>query len=417
MICNKCGKNVEGTDRCPQCGNLLSEENNKTYYCWKCGKALPSYFEHCIYCGSEVIKLDGETNHPQDGKIKTKSFIDILREERESAAQNENTQQSYSEHCISCGSEVIRPNDEDAQEEKASFDWSDCAKQNIDDEQSNIAEHSDYDDIYLEWYQLQADLGNKAAQQIIDEAQRNKQSEAIGSKTDGCHPSDGVKSYYMPELMPVEEPNNSIKVSSNTAEIDLLKARLVELMEIGSKSTATSINNNEDSVVSQIHPTPQTEAILDESLAPAEEVTTDAMSWEELERDLFGEIEEKRAEDDECRKIDPFYTLYKKNEEFQKLLDEEYNKLKADSEEAPTGSSAIESLDVVVKRVTHPMNVILEKINKEEGILKKISKKITQTLSEARDQDNEPLFFAEYEEIEKNSNDEIIQFADYEEVK
>ncbi|NLA70073.1 MAG: hypothetical protein GX852_03400, partial [Clostridiales bacterium] len=38
------------------------------------------------------------------------------------------------------------------------------------------------------------------------------------------------------------------------------------------------------------------------------------------------------AENEATKKIDKFYTLYKKNEEFQQLLDEEYNKLNGGEE-------------------------------------------------------------------------------------
>ena len=64
--------------------------------------------------------------------------------------------------------------------------------------------------------------------------------------------------------------------------------------------------------------------------APApEKKETDALSIEELEQDLFGAPSSPEAEVEATKKIDKFYTLYRKNEEFQRLLDEEYNKLKA----------------------------------------------------------------------------------------
>ena len=59
-----------------------------------------------------------------------------------------------------------------------------------------------------------------------------------------------------------------------------------------------------------------------------EEKETDALSLEELERDLFGDALDEEVEAEETKKIDKFYTLYRKNEEFQRLLDEEYEKLK-----------------------------------------------------------------------------------------
>lgn len=72
----------------------------------------------------------------------------------------------------------------------------------------------------------------------------------------------------------------------------------------------------------------------DTVVLPAEEIQKDAqplkednsMSLEDLENDIFGGAPD--ADDLEAtRKIDKFYTLYRKNEEFQKLLDAEYNKL------------------------------------------------------------------------------------------
>lgn len=72
----------------------------------------------------------------------------------------------------------------------------------------------------------------------------------------------------------------------------------------------------------------------DTVVLPAEEIQKEAqpskednsMSLEDLENDIFGGAPD--ADDLEAtRKIDKFYTLYRKNEEFQKLLDAEYNKL------------------------------------------------------------------------------------------
>ncbi len=79
-----------------------------------------------------------------------------------------------------------------------------------------------------------------------------------------------------------------------------------------------------------------------DSVEPAEgEATesteTDALSIEDLEKDIFGEESELEAESEATKKIDKFYTLYRKNEEFQRLLDEEYNKLKGDEEVGVVG--------------------------------------------------------------------------------
>ena len=58
---------------------------------------------------------------------------------------------------------------------------------------------------------------------------------------------------------------------------------------------------------------------------------TDAVSLDDLEKDLFGPVDEtEETEAETTKKIDKFYTLYRKNEEFQRLLDEEYSRLKGE---------------------------------------------------------------------------------------
>jgi len=78
--------------------------------------------------------------------------------------------------------------------------------------------------------------------------------------------------------------------------------------------------------------------------APAAEADalkdSDALSLEALERDLFGELPGEEAEAEETKKIDKFYTLYRKNEEFQRLLDEEYDKLKGEGQAASAAPAA-----------------------------------------------------------------------------
>lgn len=72
-----------------------------------------------------------------------------------------------------------------------------------------------------------------------------------------------------------------------------------------------------------------TVAISTEELAAQE-----AMSIEELEKDLFGPAAED-PESEATKKIEKFYTLYRKNDEFQKLLDAEYDKLQGSKYDGP----------------------------------------------------------------------------------
>ena len=73
------------------------------------------------------------------------------------------------------------------------------------------------------------------------------------------------------------------------------------------------------------------EDVADANASAVEEGNEDlnqeeVMSIDDLQKDLFGtDVDDAGME--ATRKIDKFYTLYRKNEEFQQLLDEEYKKL------------------------------------------------------------------------------------------
>ncbi|MBQ0018066.1 MAG: hypothetical protein KBS63_02470 [Clostridiales bacterium] len=89
---------------------------------------------------------------------------------------------------------------------------------------------------------------------------------------------------------------------------------------------------------------------------PAPKAESDALSIEELEKDLFGEVTTEEIEAEATKKIDKFYTLYRKNEEFQRLLDEEYNKLKAEEEAigkepAPAAAEPVKAVEEAASAV------------------------------------------------------------------
>ena len=166
----------------------------------------------------------------------------------------------------------------------------------------------------------------------------------------------------------VEEPVVEKEPETKEEEIDSLKKRLAELMgeiepEAEESEFVAELPEDEPEEVSAeeeelglVDPTPEAETELElpdepivipeiEDFEEVEDTTTDAMSVEDLERDLFGEVADADVEAEATKKIDKFYTLYKKNEEFQKLLDEEYNKLKGDDEVVPTVSAILDEVE------------------------------------------------------------------------
>lgn len=89
-----------------------------------------------------------------------------------------------------------------------------------------------------------------------------------------------------------------------------------------------------------------TEETTDTSVLPAQdgEPSDSTMSIDELENDIFG-TDEDASDLEATRKIEKFYTLYRKNEEFQKLLDEEYQKLKEGSADYSLMDEPVEETD------------------------------------------------------------------------
>ncbi len=116
------------------------------------------------------------------------------------------------------------------------------------------------------------------------------------------------------------------------------------------------------------------EAVVETAAEEAKEVEseqkpTDAVSLEDLEKDLFGQTPAEDAEAETTKKIDKFYTLYRKNEEFQRLLDEEYTKLKTAG--GPTPEPVLPELEpqrpVEDATIYQPLDRPLEEIAKEEA--------------------------------------------------
>lgn len=141
-----------------------------------------------------------------------------------------------------------------------------------------------------------------------------------------------------------------VEIESEESEIDSLKRRLAELMvdekeeeDVAEKPVVEKAQEQpaylEIELASDEPEKEETQPVFQE-ITPAETQVeaqvesqpepSDAISVDELEKDLFGDVDDDEAEPEATKKIDKFYTLYKKNEEFQRLLDEEYNKLKTE---------------------------------------------------------------------------------------
>ena len=143
-----------------------------------------------------------------------------------------------------------------------------------------------------------------------------------------------VEDIYLQEEA-VEEPKPEMPKAPLAPEIpeELIEEEVPDLFVKVEEPEAPAVEEVIEEAVAEIE-VPAEEPVVEEVIeevaveAPAEAKETDALSLEELERDLFGDSLDEEVEAEETKKIDKFYTLYRKNEEFQRLLDEEYEKLK-----------------------------------------------------------------------------------------
>ena len=149
-----------------------------------------------------------------------------------------------------------------------------------------------------------------------------------------------------------EEPAPAVEPAAAPAEEPALESAVVEPLDeaepVEEIPVAKPLPANEPVYESPVvDPLPEEKPVPAPEPEPAlpteEPKSSDALSLAELERDLFGKTAEENVEPEETKKIDKFYTLYRKNEEFQRLLDEEYNKLKGNlTEEEKKADDAIQ---------------------------------------------------------------------------
>ena len=122
----------------------------------------------------------------------------------------------------------------------------------------------------------------------------------------------------------------------------------------------------------------------------------EVMSIDDLQKDLFG-TEADDAGMEATRKIDKFYTLYRKNEEFQQLLDEEYKKLQDGSadytlmedvlaeyqDEEEVEEAPVEAQHETVEAVVKAESAKLEAAKKEAGSELSNSANVTEPITAA----------------------------------
>jgi len=127
--------------------------------------------------------------------------------------------------------------------------------------------------------------------------------------------------------------------------------------------------------------------------APLDEIEEDVMSIEELEKELFKteEVQEKCVRQDDYKKntaqLEKFYTYNQKNEEFQQLLDQEYERLKGlESESRPVINTFFE-MDPVKKEIAEETSIVEEKESVLDSVLE-IKEVMHEAVEDADEKEN-----------------------------
>ncbi len=196
-------------------------------------------------------------------------------------------------------------------------------------EEAEDAAEESVEDLYLQDFEpferAPREFKDEPEEEIAEEAfvEFAPVEEIVEEVVEEAAPVEEVVEEAVEEAAPVEEiveeaVEEAAPVEGAVEEIAEEVAPVEETIEETAGEVAP-VEETVEEVVEEAAP------VLEEAPMPKK---TDALSLEELERDLFGDTLTEEAEAEETKKIDKFYTLYRKNEEFQRLLDEEYEKLK-----------------------------------------------------------------------------------------
>lgn len=176
------------------------------------------------------------------------------------------------------------------------------------------------------------------------EALKRRLAELLSEQEAETEVAENPDSLTIEELFSEPEEDDVVELINETDEVELeLPAEITAEEELAELTAVEPESVSDEDDFELMH--------KNEALEDLADIQSDAMSIEDLEKDLFGEAAfSGEGEAEATRKIDKFYTLYKKNEEFQKLLDDEYNRIQfpGEDETSELSDATITQLDNLV---------------------------------------------------------------------
>lgn len=342
MYCNKCGSRIEdGASVCPVCGAQVEEKVSFDWSGVSPGKPvketndLSSPWEDGAYAGSpefaDVLKREMAEKQRRSEQLERQAT------EKEPEPQDFSLfEQSNEPEAISAVenelAEILKGNEKDFSSDMNYDDTSESpffSEGSIFGNDTSTLDLDDDDDFFVGGDDSSRDSGFDPFVDIDDSGRYSV-------------PGEGEKEPFLPfdmsESIDEQEYENAKKILNEKVQgistieenshINLERAQKAqEIAEAEAEKVAeeTGYTGNLDETKNDIMELKNKLAtLMNDDVPSPNSQPSDAVAISDLEKQIFNT---ESIEDAETKKIDKFYTLYRKNEEFQRLLDEEYEKL------------------------------------------------------------------------------------------
>lgn len=329
-------------------------------FCRKCGKSLLDGDRFCSYCGAQVIERPDLT-----AKSNLSTEIEEVVYNR---AQNENSAEEPAAVDIGAPEKSIAQTWGDIKER--SLDRNANAHWNLEGFPNLNEEPKKTEDIRVDWEKnelLTFEMPENSSEEPAEESVAEVKPESEGAET-------------------------GEKAIREEAKENKRKPDIFEIFDMQLKEEKEAEINDKDTIV------------FKRKSAEPEVVESDGL---ELERELFSRRREPASGSAE-EQIDKFYTFSKKNEEFQKLLDKEYERLKNVS----GADIKAEKEPVNIQSLQFPKqfpNLVEEKQEEEPPVQEKVSQ------PEAKEVVPKPVESVEKEEKSETEHSEEAEIMQPEE--
>lgn len=355
MYCNKCGSKIEeGSSTCPVCGAQIQE---KVSFDWsgvspgkpvKDNNDVSSPWQDGAYAGSpefaDVLKREMAEKQKKSDEFE-RQVTEKEPEPQDFSLFEQPNNTTNEPHIENELADILNGKSSDNTSELDYDDTSELpfySENSIFSNDTSSLDMDDDDDFFVEGDESPRDAAFDPFVDIDDSGRYRVPGEGEKAPFLPIQIADGIdEDEYENAKNKLKQSTEEIEAEETMGEsqdISLIRAQKAqELAEAEAEKVAqeTNYSGNLDETKNDIKELKTKLAQLMEQDNTANVSTqSDAVAISDLEKQIFST---ETIEDAETKKIDKFYTLYRKNEEFQRLLDEEYEKLQQEELERRQG--------------------------------------------------------------------------------